>query len=69
MESELQTSMLASVQQDYGFRVIDPAVVPNRRSSPNRPLIAITGLVVGLALGVLLAIVRSGRPRESDASS
>jgi uncharacterized protein involved in exopolysaccharide biosynthesis len=69
MESELQTSMLASVQQDYGFRVIDPAVVPNRRSSPNRPLIAITGLVVGLALGVLLAIVRSGRPRESGASS
>jgi uncharacterized protein involved in exopolysaccharide biosynthesis len=69
MESELQTSMLASVQQDYGFRVIDPAVVPNRRISPNRRLIAITGLVVGLALGVLLAIVRSGRPRANAASA
>ncbi|HEY8519625.1 MAG TPA: Wzz/FepE/Etk N-terminal domain-containing protein [Gammaproteobacteria bacterium] len=63
MESELQTAMLASVQPDYAFRVIDPAVVPNRRISPNRRLIAATGLVVGLALGVLIALVRV-RPAE-----
>jgi len=59
METELQTSMLASVQQDYAFRVIDRAVVPNRRISPNRTLIAASGLVLGLALGVLIAIARS----------
>lgn len=64
MESELQTSMLASVQQDYAFRVIDPAVVPNRRISPNRPLIAAVGLAVGLALGLLLAITRSAPDRR-----
>jgi uncharacterized protein involved in exopolysaccharide biosynthesis len=62
METELQTSMLASVQQDYAFRVIDRAVVPNRRISPNRTMIAATGLILGLALGVLIAIARSAPP-------
>lgn len=59
METELQTSMLASVQQDYAFRVVDHAVAPNRRISPNRRLIAASGLLLGLALGVLIAIARS----------
>ena len=59
MERELQTSMLSSVERDYAFRVIDPAVVPNRRISPNRVLIAASGLALGLALGTLIAIARA----------
>jgi uncharacterized protein involved in exopolysaccharide biosynthesis len=59
MENELQTSMLSSVERDYAFRVVDPAIVPNRRISPNRVLIAAVGLVLGLALGTLAAIARS----------
>ncbi|HEX5046064.1 MAG TPA: Wzz/FepE/Etk N-terminal domain-containing protein [Gammaproteobacteria bacterium] len=58
MENELQTSMLSSVERDYAFRVIDPAIVPNRRSSPNRVLIAVSGLAIGLALGTLAAVAR-----------
>ncbi|HET8696646.1 MAG TPA: GNVR domain-containing protein, partial [Gammaproteobacteria bacterium] len=59
MENELQTSMLSSVERDYAFRVVDPAIVPNRRISPNRVLIAAVGLALGLALGTLAAIARS----------
>jgi uncharacterized protein involved in exopolysaccharide biosynthesis len=59
MERELQTSMLSSVERDYAFRVIDPAVVPNRRISPNRVLIAASGLALGLALGMLVALARA----------
>jgi uncharacterized protein involved in exopolysaccharide biosynthesis len=58
MENELQTSMLSSVERDYAFRVVDPAIVPNRRVSPNRLLIAASGLVLGLVLGTLIAIAR-----------
>jgi LPS O-antigen subunit length determinant protein (WzzB/FepE family) len=58
MEKELQTSMLSSVERDFAFRVIDPAIVPNRRISPNRRLIAASGLLLGLALGTLIAIAR-----------
>jgi uncharacterized protein involved in exopolysaccharide biosynthesis len=59
MENELQTSMLSSVERDYAFRVVDPAIVPNRRISPNRVLIAAVGLALGLAVGTLVAIARS----------
>jgi uncharacterized protein involved in exopolysaccharide biosynthesis len=58
MENELQTSMLSSVERDYAFRVVDPAIVPNRRVSPNRLLITASGLVLGLVLGTLIAIAR-----------
>ncbi len=36
--------------------VVDPPVVPDRPSSPNRPLIVALGLAAGLALGLLLAM-------------
>lgn len=59
MENELQTSMLSSVERDYAFRVVDRAMVPNRRTSPNRRMIAATGLALGLALGALFALAKA----------
>jgi len=54
----------------YNMEVLDPASLPKRPSWPNRPLIATTGLVGGLLLGVVTAVVartrlasiRSSRP-------
>ena len=54
----------------YNMEVLDPASLPKRPSWPNRPLIAATGLVGGLLLGVVtaavararLASIRSSRP-------
>lgn len=66
MTSELNKSMLASVRADYAFRVLDPAVVPNRRAKPNRVLIAGAGLALGLALGIVIALLADAirrRPR------
>jgi uncharacterized protein involved in exopolysaccharide biosynthesis len=57
MATELNKSMLANVQNEYAFRVLDPAVVPNRRSSPNRVLIAAGGAAVGMALGIVFALL------------
>ena len=63
MESELKNAMLARTRDAYAFKVIDPAVVRDRhdRESPNRPLIVLMGLVVGIFVGMLVAAFRERR--------
>ncbi|UJX40733.1 chain length-determining protein [Desulfovibrio sp. JY] len=39
------------------FRIIDPAVAPEIPSSPNRPLIIVIGIVLGLCAGVAAVIL------------
>ena len=63
MTTELNKSMLANVQQEYAFRVLDEAVVPNRRASPNRVLIAAAGVALGVAVGIALALMVDYRKR------
>ena len=67
MTTELNKSMIANVRHEYAFRVIDPAAVPNRRSSPNRVLIAACGVAVGLALGVVAALLLDYRRKLPQA--
>lgn len=56
IESEIRTSMLASVRDDYVFRYIDPPTVPEERSKPNRRLIVILGSLSGLFLSIFIAL-------------
>jgi len=60
IEQQLKDIMLANVRHEYVFRVIDPAVVPERKSfvRPRRFLMAIGGTVIGLILGVFAALLR-----------
>jgi polysaccharide chain length determinant protein (PEP-CTERM system associated) len=51
MASELERK-----QESERFRVLDPANLPDKPSSPKRPLFALGGLGGGLALGVGLAL-------------
>jgi uncharacterized protein involved in exopolysaccharide biosynthesis len=48
MESELKTSMLAQRSEDYVFKVLDRAVVPQDRVRPRRTLILALGIVGGV---------------------
>jgi len=57
-ESELATS-LQERQQGQQFRVVDPASLPVKPSSPKRTKIALGGLAAGLFLGVALAFLRA----------
>jgi len=63
MESELKNAMLARTRDAYAFKVIDPAVVRDRRDreSPNRPLIALMGVGLGVIVGVIVAALRERR--------
>ncbi len=58
MESEIKKQMLARGSEEYAFKVIDPAQVPERAASPQRILWIITGFCVGLLLCVAYVFVR-----------
>lgn len=58
IEQELKTQMLAQVQAEYAFRIIDPAVVAEEKSKPKRALIVVLGSLLGGMLSVMLVLVR-----------
>ncbi|NNN90649.1 LPS O-antigen length regulator, partial [Vibrio sp. 2-2(9)] len=58
IEEQTKTLMLAEVQEEFAFKVIDPAVVPEVKSKPGRAMISIFGLVLGGILGVAIVLVR-----------
>lgn len=69
IESQTKTIMLANVRDDYVFRIVDPAFVPEQRSKPKRSLIVVLGGMLGGMLGVMAVfgrrVVRSYREREA----
>lgn len=70
IESETRTVMLANAQQEYVFKTIDPAVVPQEKTGPKRALICVVATMLGGMLGVfivfILAFVRGGKPVPSE---
>lgn len=57
IESETRTVMLANAQNEYIFKTVDPAVVPQEKSEPKRALIAIVSTLLGGMLGVFVVFI------------
>lgn len=59
IEANLKRQAIASVRSDYVFRVVDPAAPPNARDklSPHKVIYLITGVILGLVLSLLGALV------------
>ena len=55
IENEMKILMLADVRTEYAFTVVDPAVSPEIRRSPRRKLIVLSGGVLGLFVGTIVA--------------
>ena len=55
IEAQSKNKMMANVRDEFAFKVIDPAVVPEERIKPKKKLMVILGGMVGLMLGVFLA--------------
>ena len=71
IESETKTLMLANAKEEYAFNVVDPAVVAGIRVRPRRTLMVLSGLVIGMVVGVLIAWTRNkfvGRDAELNAT-
>lgn len=58
LEMQMQKLMLANGRADYAYRVIDPGVPPEVRSSPQLVLVLLISLGLGLAIGCTIAFVR-----------
>jgi uncharacterized protein involved in exopolysaccharide biosynthesis len=58
IEEQTKTLMLANVRHEYVLKVIDPAVVSEKKFKPSRALIVIMSLIIGSALSVLFVLVR-----------
>jgi uncharacterized protein involved in exopolysaccharide biosynthesis len=58
LESEMKVVMLANDREEYAFTVIDPATVPELRSFPNRPLVAVAGTIFGGFIAMLIVLIR-----------
>lgn len=56
IEEQYKTIMLAETRDDYVFKVIDPAIVPEDRHSPKRALICILITFLGFIVSCLVAL-------------
>lgn len=53
LENELKTAMVAKGNDQYAFKVIDPAVVPEKKVWPKRALILVLGFMGGLFFAIV----------------
>lgn len=62
LEAELPKLMLAKGNEEFAFKIVDPAVAPRERVRPKRALTAIIGTILGGLLGIFIVLVgHSGR--------
>ncbi len=57
VESKLKEIIFANVNEEFAFRIIDPAVAPEQPFKPVVPLMLTFGMLLGLIGGVVLAFV------------
>ncbi|MPS38842.1 LPS O-antigen length regulator [Vibrio sp. VGrn 2] len=57
IEEQTKSLMLAEVQEEFIFKVVDPAVVPELKDGPKRALICMLGTLLGGMLGIAVVLV------------
>lgn len=67
MESEIQRIMLASVVEEYAFKIVDPAEPPDVEDFvfPRREMIILAGIILGLLAGMMVAYFRHNSSRRA----
>jgi uncharacterized protein involved in exopolysaccharide biosynthesis len=69
LEGEMQKLMLARGNEEFAFKVIDPATPPKQRDAPKRALVALVATLAGGFLGLLAVFLRKAiRERRRPAS-
>ena len=58
LRSHMESRMMATVEPNYVFSVIDPPTVPEVKFGPKRALICVLGTAVGCVLGILISLLR-----------
>lgn len=58
IEEQAKTIMFAEVRDEYVFKTIDPALVPEEKAGPKRALICVLGAMLGGILAVMIVLIR-----------
>ncbi|HDY7720832.1 TPA: LPS O-antigen length regulator [Vibrio vulnificus] len=58
IEEQTKSLMLAEVQEEFVFKIIDPAVVSENKVKPNRVMVIILGLLLGTIFGVAILLIK-----------
>ncbi|RZQ38841.1 LPS O-antigen length regulator [Vibrio vulnificus] len=58
IEEQTKSLMLAEVQDEFVFKIIDPSVLPEIKSSPKRTMICLLGTVLGFVLGMVVVLLK-----------
>jgi len=66
IEEKVKNITLAKVQSEYVFKIIDPALVPDKPSKPKKKLIVVVSFVTSLILSIFIALLLNWR-EESKA--
>lgn len=69
LETELQKLMLARGNEEFAFKVVDPAEVPKSPSRPRRALIAVLGTILGGILAVSGVLISNALRKSSLSGS
>jgi uncharacterized protein involved in exopolysaccharide biosynthesis len=59
LESEIKNNMLAKGPGDYALKVIDPALAPERKTSPMRSLWVLVGAFGGFLFSLVVVFIRA----------
>ena len=66
IEDQIKNKMLAEVQDEFVFKIVDPAVIPEEKSKPKRALICVLGFMLGGMLGVAFVLVRMAFKKDKS---
>lgn len=58
VEEQTKTIMFANVRDEYAFKTIDPALVPEEKSGPKRAILCVLGVLLGGMLSVMIVLLR-----------
>jgi uncharacterized protein involved in exopolysaccharide biosynthesis len=58
MESEISKGMVARGSREYAFKILDPAVAPEKPTSPDPPIWILAGAFAGLLLSSAVVLLR-----------
>lgn len=57
LESEMQKLMLLTANDEYVFKIIDPPIVPEKKSEPKRLIIIVIGIFSGIFVSVTISLL------------
>lgn len=59
IEQETKTLMLTKVKEEYAFKVVDPAVVPELKDKPKRALLCALGTIIGMMFSIFFVFIKN----------